>query len=472
MKKTLSILLSIIMMLSITAGLDFSAYANDPDNAPTLPTNGTYVQGNLTQNDDAKYYRFTIPSDGTVTFKLMTYCYYTDLYLYDEDVANGRQLICPSGSVAEPSTGSVDLVMSKGSYYIKVSTHSSTSNSYGKFKVQADFKSFNTTNIEPNNDNETAMSLSKNTLVTGALTQQDDADWYKFIVTSNCKVTLSFTHYFNRYFDLYRSGNYTDSVCNNHSGDPGCTYGYDEGTATSPYTDKFTVDLKSGTYFVKVSKGDTGKYTFKWTATCSSHTYKTTVTPATTKANGKIVRKCTVCGVTSTSTIYYPKTITLSATSYTYNGKVRKPSVTVKGSNGKTISSGNYTVTYPSGRKNVGTYTVTINFKGNYSGTVKRTFTIKPKATGISRLTAGRKKFSVKWNKITAQTTGYQIQYSTSSRFKGAKTITITKNSTSSKTVSKLKGKKKYYVRVRTYKTVNGKKIYSSWSKAKSVTTK
>ncbi len=168
--------------------------------------------------------------------------------------------------------------------------------------------------------------------------------------------------------------------------------------------------------------------------------------------------------------------VKLSATSYTYNGKVKKPSVTVRDSKGKKIAASNYTVTYQSGRKNVGKYTVTIKFKGNYSGTVKRTFTIKPKSTSISKLTSGRKRFTVKWKKLTAQTTGYQIQYSTSSKFKTAKTVTVSKNKTTSKTIKDLKAKKKYYVRIRTYKIVkvNGKntKIYSSWSKAKAVTTK
>ncbi|MGN0522523.1 MAG: fibronectin type III domain-containing protein [Eubacterium sp.] len=205
----------------------------------------------------------------------------------------------------------------------------------------------------------------------------------------------------------------------------------------------------------------------------TTHTYKTTTTKATTSKNGSVVTKCSVCGaVKSKSTIYYPKTITLSATSYTYDGKVKKPTVTVKDSKGNKISSSNYTVSYSSGCKNVGTYTVTIKFKGNYGGTVKKTFTIKPKATSISSVTAKSKGFTVKWKKLTTQTTGYQIQYSTSSKFTNAKTVTVSKNSTTSKTISKLSAKKKYYVRVRTYKTVNGKKIYSAWSKAKTVTTK
>ena len=168
--------------------------------------------------------------------------------------------------------------------------------------------------------------------------------------------------------------------------------------------------------------------------------------------------------------------VSLSATSYTYNGKVKKPFVTVKDDKGKKVSSAYYTVSYAKGCKNVGTYAVTVKFKGNYSGTVRKTFTIKPKSTSISKLTAGRKKFTVKWKKQKTQTTGYQIQYSTSSKFKNAKTVTVSKNKTTGKTVSKLKAKKKYYVRVRTYKTVKagGKstKIYSSWSKAKTVKVK
>lgn len=170
------------------------------------------------------------------------------------------------------------------------------------------------------------------------------------------------------------------------------------------------------------------------------------------------------------------KTVTLSKTSYTYDGKTKKPSVTVKDSQGKTVSSQYYTVSYSAGRKNVGKYTVTVKGKGNYSGTIQKTFTIKPKATSISKLTSGKKKFTVKWKKQATQTTGYQIQYSTSSKFKNTKTVTVSGNKTTSKTVGKLTGKKRYYVRVRTYKTVkvNGKntKNYSAWSKAKTVTTK
>lgn len=104
--------------------------------------------------------------------------------------------------------------------------------------------------------------------------------------------------------------------------------------------------------------------------------------------------------------------------------------------------------------------------------TTKNTETVKPKKTSIKKLSKGKKKFTVTWAKVSG-VKGYQIQYSSDKKFKkNNKSVTVTKQKTTKATVKKLKSKKKYYVRVRTYKTVNGKKIYSSWSKAKSVKTK
>ncbi len=208
------------------------------------------------------------------------------------------------------------------------------------------------------------------------------------------------------------------------------------------------------------------------------HQYKTTVNKATLSKNGSVEKKCTECGfVADTKVIYYPETIKLAKTEYIYNGKLCKPSVAVTDSMGNKIGKNNYSVSY-SKNKNVGTATAVIKFKGNYSGTVKKTFTICPKTTSISRLSAKSKGISVKWKKQTGQTTGYQIQYSTSSKFTKGKTgiVTVNKNKTTSRTISRLKAKKKYYVRIRTYKNVkvNGKtsRIYSGWSKTKTVVTK
>lgn len=207
------------------------------------------------------------------------------------------------------------------------------------------------------------------------------------------------------------------------------------------------------------------------------HTWKTDIVKATTKKHGSIMKTCTKCREQVKETIYAAKSIKLSKTSGIYNGKKQKPSVTVKNSKGKILKNKDWTVTYPKAMKNVGSYIVTIKLKGNYKGNVKKTFQIVPKGTQISRIKAKKKGFVLKWKKQAVQTTGYEIVYSANKTFakKTAGTIVIGKNKTISKTVSKLKAGKKYYVKIRTYKTVklNGKpkKWYSAWSKVKTVTT-
>lgn len=207
------------------------------------------------------------------------------------------------------------------------------------------------------------------------------------------------------------------------------------------------------------------------------HKYQTSLTKATVTKNGSIESVCSVCGTHSSTVIYYPKTANLSGNRFNYDGSLKTPSVSVFGSDGKVISPSNYTVSYSEGRKDVGRYEVKISFRGNYSGTFLRTFDITPKGTGLSKLKNAKKGFTAKWKAQKKQTSGYEIQYSTDKKFgKSVKTKLVKKNKTVSAKIGKLKAKKKYYVRVRTYKTVkvNGssQRIYSGWSKVRSVKTK
>ena len=153
-----------------------------------------------------------------------------------------------------------------------------------------------------------------------------------------------------------------------------------------------------------------------------------------------------------------------------FTGKNITQSITVK-YNGKTLKNGtDYTVSYSS-NKNIGTATVKITGKGSYTGTITKTFKINPAKQEIQKLTAKSKAFFVDWAQ-KGSATGYEIQYATNSKFTSAKKVTITNKKTDTKTVSKLSGKKKYYVRVRSYTTVKGTKYYGAWSASKSVTTK
>ena len=166
----------------------------------------------------------------------------------------------------------------------------------------------------------------------------------------------------------------------------------------------------------------------------------------------------------------FKKATVLGISNKSYTGKNITQSITVK-YNGKTLKNGtDYTVSYSS-NKNIGTATVKIAGKDSYTGTITKTFKINPAKQEIQKLTAKSKAFFVDWAQKESAT-GYEIQYATNSKFSGAKKVTVTNNKTDKKTISKLSGKKKYYVRVRSYTTVKGKKYYGAWSSTKSVTTK
>lgn len=195
------------------------------------------------------------------------------------------------------------------------------------------------------------------------------------------------------------------------------------------------------------------------------YTGKAVGTPAgynisvSTDANGNIK-------LISNFTTYTKKLrLKLSKTSYIYNGKNAKPKVTVYNGR-KKVSSKYYKVTYKNNKK-VGYATVIVKGKGKfakYAG--KAAFTIKLKTLKKPSVKKGAKgTLNVSW-KRDGQATKYVVQYSQSKKFKGksTKTVTITNNKIGKTVLKGLTGKKNYYVRVRSCKAVNGRKIWSSWS--------
>ena len=142
--------------------------------------------------------------------------------------------------------------------------------------------------------------------------------------------------------------------------------------------------------------------------------------------------------------------------------KAFKPTVTVK-----TAWAGkhqNYNIIYSSNKK-VGNGTVKIVFKGNYSGTITKIFKIVPKKVSLTKATNIKgKKVKLGWKKVSE----YPVknQYGINKSFKKAKTTTA-KSSLKTKTIKKLKNKKKYYFRMRAYKKVSGTKVYGVYSSKK-----
>lgn len=173
-------------------------------------------------------------------------------------------------------------------------------------------------------------------------------------------------------------------------------------------------------------------------------------------------------------------TPSLDSTVYNYTGAYRTPAVSVvykdaMDKDGKvqsyTLKKGtDYNVLYED-NKSVGTATVIFTGSGNFKGLHVENFTIRPQTTVLRKLVKGKKQFNAVWKKQTTQVSGYQLQYATNKKFTSSKKVTIGKKYTS-KAIKKLKSKKIYYVRVRTYKSVYGIKYYSKWSNTMKVKTK
>lgn len=162
----------------------------------------------------------------------------------------------------------------------------------------------------------------------------------------------------------------------------------------------------------------------------------------------------------------------------TYNGQEQHPNVIVTNASGDSLQGG-YDLAWSLGCKNVGTYAANLKIKvGRFDFERSLEFQIVPKGATLSKVSKGKKSLSVKWKKQSMQMsmsriTGYQVQCATDKKFtKGKKSVNVKGYKKTSTKVKKLKAKKKYYVRVRTYLKADGKTYYSPWSKVKNAKTK
>lgn len=206
---------------------------------------------------------------------------------------------------------------------------------------------------------------------------------------------------------------------------------------------------------------------------CLHTSQTTTVTKAnaTTKTAGKIVTTCDGCGASiSTSSISAPNKITLGATSYTYDGKTKKPSVKVYDKAGKVISSGNYTVTYASGRKTPGTYKVKVTFNSaNYTGSLSTSFKITVGKVRVSAASQTTDSITLKWKKIYGASR-YDIYRYDSAKKKYVRIKRINSGSTVKYKDTSVKTGKTYKYKIRAY--CQKYKTYGSYSEILTTGTK
>lgn len=224
--------------------------------------------------------------------------------------------------------------------------------------------------------------------------------------------------------------------------------------------------MKEGTTQISVITAD-GSKTAICSVTVSGQTPITPTEPGT--QTGGIIDPAT--GKTAAAT-FSGMEIELDYTSTAYNGSDKEPGVAIQDAYGNDLTEDvDYTLDYYN-NLTVGKATVIVSGKGKYAGVIAGArFTIKPKTVTVKSVKkASSRKLNVVWASHKTQTTGFQVRYATTKKFKSGtyKTVTLTSKSATSKALTKLKAGKTYYVKVRAYKTVDGKKIYSSWSKVKS----
>ena len=451
-----------------TANESFTETENGSDNSiynsNSIGLNVKY-NGQIALNDEKDFYKFTLPSSGRIVLDATAKIYTLYYYIYDSEGNELKSIWQSWNKTTETIVTNENIDLTKGTYYLAVSRGSSgaTGNYSFKLKYTNANESFGERDYGSNNTLSTANAVALNVDYRGQIALNDEKDFYKFTLASDAKILFKANAEMeNIYYRVYDSTGkeiwhkrpYWNSV-------------------TGKIVTSEALDLSAGLHYLVVEKdwGSTGNYTFRIEVDNHVHKYTTYITKATPSRNGKIEKRCSCGAIQSTETIYRPTSINLSKMIYTYNGKIKKPSVTILTSNGKDIGVGNYSYACPV-VKNVGIYTVTIVLTGKYSRTVKRTFVINPPKTSLAKVTASAKGFNVKWKKQKKQVTGYQIQYSRSKEFSFAATKTIKKNSTTSTKIKGLNGKQLYYVRIRTYKSVNGINYYSAWSVAKKIKTK
>ncbi len=456
---------------------------NSMDAANEVEMDGQEYHAQLALNDEKDFWKLTLDTSGEIDFNATFYhMEYVQWKLYDE---NGEELLRDNpgwNSTTENITVAGSWNLTKGTYYISASLYGS----YGKYCFSLLFSPSNESYSEPNGGSNntvgTASDMELGKAYTGQLAINDEKDFYRFDLEANKMLEISISSPMERLwvklFDERGEEVWTDYLS------------WNQVLGRIAYTR--STSLEKGTYYLALQRYDNyneyeGNYSVKardlTKENCphksNSALWRTEkVTKASVSQNGSIERVCSACGAKSKTVIYAAKYIKLTKATFTYNGKTQKPGVTLTDSQGKILRNGtDYTLSYSGNCKDVGKYKITAVLKGNYAGTRSSSITIRPKGLGISKIEPNSRDFRVRWKKQTVQTKGYELQYSTTSKFskKDTKKVML-KNTTTSKKVTGVKPNKNYYVRIRSYKevSVDGKKekIYSAWSKTKQTKTK
>lgn len=462
MKRVLSFALSLVMLLSITGGLGLTAYAGDTyyeteDNddyssADYVPVNST-IYG-VCREYDFDWYKFTLSSPAKVnvqfSFNRADADGDWDVYLYKYD-GNGdytkldyKDVYVYDGSYTFSSLG-----LPAGTYFVKVYGYNSACGRQYSITPKCSYVS--NWETEFNDEYTSADPLSMGVTRYGVCREYDH-DWYKFVLKAPSTVSVTFTH-----TKASANGDW-DVYLYKYTGNGGYSRVTDEDVYVSDGNYTFpTQGLSAGTYFVKV---------YGYNSACGRQ-YGVTVNYSVGKP-GKF--RVSSRGSNSLKLAWNKPA---GATGYQLqrkSGNSYKTLATVKGTSytHKSLTAGaGYTYRVRAYR--------TVGGKNYYSGWVYMTAYTKPATPNLTGLRATKSGHKIKatWKKVGGSASGYQIYWAKDKNFKKV----VSKTNVSGQKKTSYTGKnftkgKRYYVKVRAYKTVNGNKIYGAWSNVRNVKAK
>lgn len=423
---------SVICGLCLLLGISLLVEQKDAKAAEySIAANGSWVNGSVTGGVD--FWRFTIPSAGKVTYTFQSYASDGCCRLKDVDLTDTYSDVYADGSSTNPDTSEGSNHLEAGTYYLKVNAWwNESSNWTGSYRLKLSFSPANNTEKEPNNSFDTAMSLSKDKLIKGFLSETDSMDFYKITISKAQTVHVIYNFSSSFAFSVWNS----DFIALKE----------DDSWAWAEGTHEWERYLQPGTYYLKVRKSSSssGIYTLKY----GSKQYVSAI-----KLRSK-------------------KIALTKGKKYSMLKSILPADANDKSLTWESENTGVATVSAAGVVKAKGVGYTTVNVKSNDGSdiTASAVVIVKPGKGKLSSLkrSSYNKRQVYAYAKSISGVSGYQYAWSNSKKFKKKKTYT----SYSTGIYTTLKRKKTYYFKVRAYVTYNEKKYYGAWSKVKKIRTK
>lgn len=472
MKRIFSAFLSLAMLIGITVGIDLSAYAsstvyetesNDYFSSANLITIGSTIKGSSSRFD-VDFFKFEITKGGKISFNVESYVDRSEksdskISLYDsnlgEDNDGTNHLVFYDNNLGH-GAGTYEFMIQPGTYYLRMYVYQDTKANYC---IKTNLKPSNQTYAGRNDYSNEAFNIPLGKTIYGqADTYFSDFDggswdrnydWYKFVLPSSGAIKIKYIMNKNanggKVFTVQLFKNVQDD-------DIVRQYNNSAGTKVER---TITANLSKGTYYIAITSDprDMVTYSFNigYTITGSSSLKVTSRSTSALKLAWSGVSNVSGYQLQHKSGDSWKTNTTTTSTSYTAKG----------------LSAG---CTY---QFRVRAYKK-ISDKTYYSSWRYLTACAKPSTIKLSKVSAlSGHKLKATWQKASGSASGYQIYWSKDKNFKKV----VAKSTVSGQKKTSYTGKnftkgKKYFVKVRAYKTVDGKKYYGSWSKVKSIKAK